>query len=85
MPIIDLLTTSNYGGIYDSDIKGYEFHFNRYLQQLVKEYTKTGKSNFNGFYLSIPSDYPVTPYRGVFKMDKNAGDIKVSVTYTKLD
>jgi len=77
MPIIDLTTTSNYGGDYNPVIKGYEFHFNRYLQQLVKEYAKTGKNNFNGFYLSIPSDYPVTPYRGVFKTDKDAGDIKV--------
>ena len=85
MPIIDLTTTSNYGGDYNPVIKGYEFHFNRYLQQLVKEYAKTGKNNFNGFYLSIPSDYPVTPYRGVFKTDKDAGDIKVSITFTKLD
>jgi len=85
MPIIDLTTTSNYGGDFNPVIKGYEFHFNRYLQQLVKEYAKTGKNNFNGFYLSIPSDYPVTPYRGVFKTDKDAGDIKVSITFTKLD
>ena len=85
MPIIDLTTTSNYGGDYNPVIKGYEFYFNRYLQQLVKEYAKTGKNNFNGFYLSIPSDYPVTPYRGVFKTDKDAGDIKVSITFTKLD
>jgi hypothetical protein len=85
MPIIDLTTTSNYGGEYNVGINGYEFHFNRYLQQLVKEYAKTGKNNFNGFYLSIPSDFPVTPYRGVFKTDKDAGDIKVSITYTKLD
>ena len=85
MPIIDLTTTSNYGGDYNPVIKGYEFHFNRYLQQLVKEYAKTGKNNFNGFYLSIPSDYPVTPYRGVFKTDKDAGDIKASITFTKLD
>ena len=85
MPIIDLTTTSNYGGDYNPVIKGYEFHFNRYLQQLVKEYAKTGKNKFNGFYLSIPVDFPVTPYRGVFKTDKDAGDIKVSITYTKLD
>lgn len=76
---------TSYGGDYEGSINGYEFHFNRYLQQLVKEYAETGKHSFNGFYLSVPSDYPVTPYRGVFKTDKNAGDIKVSISYTKLD
>lgn len=76
---------TNYGGDYDDSKKGYSFHFNRYLQELVKEYNETGVNKFNGFYLSIPSDFPVTPSRAVIRTDSMAGDVKVSVTYTKLD
>jgi hypothetical protein len=74
---------TNYGGDYEGG--GYEFHFNRYLQDLVKEYNETGKNSFHGFYLSIPSDYPAVPSRAVINSDVTSRDVKVSVTYTKLN
>jgi hypothetical protein len=80
--IIDLFS-AYYGGTNSSG--RYDFYFNRYLQALVKEYATTGVNSFNGFYLSIPEDLPIIPYRAVVKSDKSLGDIKVSVRYTKLD
>ncbi len=72
-----------YGGEYDGS--GYEFRFNRYLQALVKEYKETGKNAFNGFFLSIPSDYPAIPSRAVMDTEVSAGGVKVSVNYSKLN
>lgn len=74
---------TNYGGDYQDG--GYEFRFNRYLQSLVKEYNETGNNSFNGFYLSIPPDFPAVPTRAVINSDVSSSDIKVSVTYTKLN
>lgn len=74
---------TNYGGELDGG--AYTFHFNRYLQQLVDEYIETGENNFRGFYLSVPSDFPITPARAVLKTDPTLGEVKVSVTYTKLN
>ncbi|MEY2924215.1 MAG: hypothetical protein RLZZ337_763 [Bacteroidota bacterium] len=74
---------TNYGGLLESD--QYTFHFNRYLQELVDEHLETGMNNFRGFYLSIPSDFPITPSRAVLKTDPTLGEVKVSITYTKLN
>lgn len=74
---------TNYGGDYNGE--GYNFHFNRYLQALVTAYRKTGVNHFHGFYLSVPSDYPVIPARAVLDTDKASEKVKVSVTYTKLN
>ena len=76
---------TNYGGSYESSIGGYEFHFNRHLQSLIEEYNKTGINNFDGFYILVPSDFPITPSRAVLNTDPNSGGIQVSVTYTKLN
>jgi len=79
----DFSGLANYGGDYADG--GYTFRFNRYLQQLVKEYIATGVNNFNGFYLSVPTDFPVTPARTVLNTDNTTGAMKVSITYTKLN
>ena len=84
-PTFDWTGYTNYGGDYDASINGYSFRFNRYLQEIVKEYKETGVNKFNGFYLSVPSDFPVVPSRVVMNTDSTAGDVKVSITYTKLD
>lgn len=76
---------TNYGGEYNSTNNKYTFHFNRYLQQLIDEYIETGENNFRGFYLTIPSDFPITPSRAVLNTDAANQGIKVSVTYTKLN
>ena len=79
----DFSGLANYGGDYADGV--YTFRFNRYLQQLVKGYIATGVNNFNGFYLSVPSDFPVTPARTVLNTDNTTGAMKVSITYTKLN
>lgn len=75
----------NYGGTYVSSENKYEFHFNRHLQHLVDQYIETGYNDFRGFYISVPSDFPITPSRAVLNTDPTNGGIKVSVTYTKLN
>ncbi len=76
---------TNYGGTYDIEDKSYDFHFNRHLQGLIEEYINTGVNHFDGFYLAIPSDFPITPSRAVLDTDPSNEGIKVSVTYTKLN
>ena len=74
---------TNYGGEYNSD-GYYEFHFNRYLQELIRIYKETGENAFHGFILVVPSDLPLTPARAVMNTTPQSG-ISVSVTYTKLN
>jgi len=76
---------TNYGGEYEPSENKYEFHFNRYLQKLVDDYIETGENNFRGFYISLPSDYPASPTRGVINSDPLGEGFKVSVSYTKLN
>lgn len=84
-PTIDWFGNTNYGGEYDSDLGGYIFHFNRHLQFLIKHYNETGENIFDGFYIVVPSDFPITPYRAVLDTDPSTDGIEVSVTYTKLN
>ena len=76
---------TNYGGEYNQETNSYEFHFNRYLQHLVNDFIESGENNFNGFYIAIPSDFPLTPSRTVLNTDTLNGGIKLSVKYTKLN
>lgn len=78
-------TTLNYGGAYDAGIVGYNFRFNRFLQRLVDDYRTRGVDNFNGFYLRVPTDSPLTPHRAVINTNTAQEAIKISVTYTKLN
>lgn len=82
-PNRDWLGFTTYGG--DLIENSYTFRFTRYMQQLVDEYKETEKNNFNGFYLSIPSQFPNKPSRVVINSDRTQGDIQLSVTYTKLN
>lgn len=79
------LANSNYGGSYDASFGGYEFHFNRHLQSIIKDYNESGVNSFDGFYLLIPSDFPITPTRAVLDTDPLNQGIEVSVTYSKLN
>jgi hypothetical protein len=76
---------TNYGGRYSSTTGEIEFHFNRYLQELIEDYKKNGTNNFKGFFLSLPSDFPIVPSRAVLNTDSSLDGIKVSVAYTKLN
>lgn len=71
---------TNYGGIYDANTGSVTFHFNRHLQHLLDQYLITGQDLNRGFFLTIPSDFPITP--GRFYMDNTK--TKVKIIYTKL-
>jgi hypothetical protein len=76
---------TNYGGRFDAVDNQYSFRFNRFLQQLIDDYVATGVNNFRGFYLTIPSDFPITPSRAVLNTQEGEDGIDVSITYTKLN
>ena len=70
---------------YDVASNSYTFYFNRYLQQLQQTYRSTGRNEFNWFYLSVPTDYPMTPHRVILDSDTSSSSVKLSVKYTKLN
>jgi hypothetical protein len=72
-----------YGGKLDGS--SYLFRFTGYLQQLITEYNASGKNNFHGFFLSVPTASPIRPDRTVINTDVAAKEVKVSITYTKLN
>jgi hypothetical protein len=85
---LDYLNPNNpyavYGGSYNKDKNTYEFRINRQLQQMIKEY-KAGKEKVNrGFFLTVPADFPVLPYRVVLNNANNSG-FKLKVLYTELN
>lgn len=75
---------TNYGGGRTDD--AYTFHFNRYLQELLDAYLIEEKNGNRGFYLTIPSDNPITPTRMILANDPNQLDkkIQLKIRYTKL-
>lgn len=77
--------SSWYGGLLINESTEYQFRFTRYLQELVTEHNSTGKNNFNGFYLSVPTASPIRPDRAVVNTDVAAKEVKVYISYTKLN
>lgn len=71
---------TTYGGSWDVASNSVTFRFTRHLQKVLEHYLQTGQDINNGFYLTIPSDYPITPSR--FFMDNQKTRIKI--IYTKL-
>jgi hypothetical protein len=72
-----------YGGKLEGN--SYLFRFTGYLQQLITEYNASGKNDFHGFFLSVPTASPIRPDRVVINTDVAAKEVKVSITYTKLN
>lgn len=69
----------------EKDGDKYDIFFNRYLQYLINTFSETGDNEFDGFYLTIPRSSPAIPYRAILDTDPLAGNVKVSITYTKLN
>ena len=74
---------SYYGGLEEDG--SYTFRFNRYLQQLITQYNETGENDFHGFYLSVPTASPIRPDRAVINTDVDNKEVKVYISYTKLN
>ncbi len=83
--IIDLLEPF-YGGTYDAAKNEYRFNVTRHVQSLFTDYQIKGVNNNRGLFLSIPTDYPVTPSRIVLDMRKGLKDagIEFKLIYTEL-
>jgi hypothetical protein len=80
LPPVGWTGYTNYGGLYDATTGSVTFHFNRHLQNILDQYLITGQDLNKGFFLTIPSDFPITP--GRFYMDNTK--TKVKIIYTKL-
>jgi hypothetical protein len=72
-----------YGGLETDG--NYTFRFTQYLQNLITEYNATEKNDFHGFYLSVPTASPIRPDRVVVNTDVATKEVKVYISYTKLN
>ncbi|MFM9945406.1 MAG: DUF4270 family protein [Bacteroidia bacterium] len=78
---------SLYGGTYNSLTGEYTIRFTRQLQFMLDQYKLTNDKNFNrGFYVTIPSDKPITPTRLILDNTRlpNHKALKFRITYSKI-
>jgi hypothetical protein len=77
---------SGYGGTYNSLTGEYTIRFTRHLQSVVNKYFETGENLNRGFYVTIPSDSPMTPSRLILNNTRlpNYKALKLRLTYTKV-
>lgn len=80
--IADFISTSEYGGVYNSTTHTYKFVITRHIQELLSAMARQGKDINLPLYLSVPSDSPVSGARAIF--DHSLGT-KLTITYTKLN
>lgn len=77
---------SLYGGSYNSLTGNYTIRFTRHLQDLIDYYLTTGTNLNRGFFVTIPSDKPITPTRLVLdntRLGLNKA-LKIRITYSKI-
>jgi hypothetical protein len=90
-PILDFLDFldpgfgrySLYGGGYNSLTGDYTIRFTRHLQNILDQKNE----NLNrGFYVTIPSDKPITPSRVVLNTTRTSSNkaLKLRITYSKI-
>lgn len=77
---------SLYGGVYNSLTGEYTIRFTRHLQYLLDQYKLSGENFNRGFYVTIPSDKPITPTRLILNNTRlpNYKALKFRVTYSKI-
>ncbi len=77
---------SLYGGGYNSLTGEYTIRFTRHLQYLVDQFIINKQDLNRGFYLTIPSDKPITPTRLILDNTRlpNYKALKFRVTYSKI-
>ncbi len=93
-PILDFLdyidpkmgAFSIYGGGYNSLTNEYTIRFTRHLQYLLDQYKLNGTNLNRGFFVTIPSDKPITPTRLILNNTRlpNYKALKFRVTYSKI-
>ena len=77
---------SIYGGTYNSLTGNYTIRFTRHLQSVLDKYLNTQENINRGFYVTIPSDKPITPSRLVLDNTRlpNQKSLKFRITYSKI-
>lgn len=77
---------SIYSGGYNTLTGQYTIRFTRYLQDMLDKNLIIGENNNRGFYVTIPSDQPITPSRLVLDNTRNSGykALKLRITYSKI-
>ena len=77
---------SIYGGSYNSLSGDYTIRFTRHLQNVLDKYITTQENLNRGFYVTIPSDQPITPTRLVLDNTRlpNYKALKFRITYSKI-
>jgi hypothetical protein len=87
LPIIDFISSSNYGGLYDSIQGQYKFGITRHIQDIFRSYVEDG-DNFNfGLFLTPTIDLPITPARVLIdsRRDKPVNEkLRLVIIYSKL-
>ncbi len=93
-PILDFIdfvdpklgTYSIYGGGYNSLTNEYTIRFTRHLQHLLDQFKINGTNLNRGFFVTIPSDKPITPTRVILNNTRmpNYKALKFRVTYSKI-
>ena len=77
---------SLYGGTYNSLTGEYTIRFTRHLQHLLDQFIINGQNLNRGFYVTIPSDKPITPTRLILDNTRlpNYKALKLRITYSKI-
>jgi len=77
---------SIYGGVYNSLTGNYTIRFTRHLQSVLDTYLNTQENINRGFYVTIPSDKPITPSRLVLDNTRLPSHkaLKFRITYSKI-
>ena len=77
---------SIYGGVYNSLTGEYTIRFTRQLQYMLDQYIINGQNLNRGFFVTIPSDKPITPTRLILDNTRlpNYKALKFRVTYSKI-
>lgn len=77
---------SIYGGTYNTLTGNYTIRFTRHLQSVLDQFFLTGENLNRGFYVTIPSDKPITPSRLVLDNTRTAANksLKFRLTYSKI-
>jgi len=77
---------SIYGGVYNSLTGNYTIRFTRHLQSVLDNYLTSQENNNRGFYVTIPSDKPITPSRLVLDNTRlaNQKSLRFRITYSKI-
>lgn len=87
LPIIDFISSSNYGGTYDSIQGQYKFGITRHIQDIYRSFTEDNDTFNFGLFLTPTIDLPITPARVLIDSRRNKPSnekLRLVIIYSKL-